>query len=865
MGLIIEGIRFWNPDLGETISDATDSPRDNIGDVVNVEVDYRTDGDYVLATTDDPDDLGLVSIVANPSNTRTGVIEDIRLIWTSDPFGFQGINEGDEITLKGTIASAPFDATRIIESIEASNLIKVTAAFSASLSEKVFDADSVIFNSTKIESVEFSHGLIANTEAFSTISKTDGSDQRATAEGLDKDVATITPMKQLGAKSYQHGALNVKGNGIGEGALSPQVSQAFTISQTLLISPLFTADQEDNDNLGISPSYLKDSESLKYAFRIAASKDISDLNKKQVVFSAERLGNIGDVGQNLSVPGTTDYFVTNLTYKRADGTSIDSLELTTNEITVQFDLNNTETAPFSSGDTRCVMQHWYKPTPKGLYRLPEFPDPTQTYPARDRVLKENFFFDKSVLVLGGGSVAGVNFGGVDQIIKETDTLWISNSKIRVTAIIQMSSTAVSRIAATSSRDYKLTMSTADYRLTRSKSDKTTVLIDNNTYFVETADPTMMAIEIDHIDHTRSDFDTEGQESLIVRTEDDVCSRALVTLSRNDIPNFERVGTEVRVANVKMQMIARKDPGTYFVLDEYKTTLPTGDDSVINDATYGNIPFVDKTEDRGFITPADDTRKNTRLKRRIDLDSSGDFVYEFRMPWIYRWENFEENPKVDDEFFDISQPFNGKNHDWDRFLNGTGWNLFFRIEVIALKDGVPQTYIKESQLITEDYDDGTEWDTPVFKTIKALTGIEITNGSTYGIDKDSDTRVEMNMTFNTAPVPTLPDIELVMMIAVFEKTNYKGQFRFSTLYAAAINNVWTGITGGNFVTETIETVTTFRAAGVLKSALLPVGDQYRLSYRIYDKRADLGDPSGMATEDSVLMETESGVIMNVETI
>ena len=89
MELIVENIRFLNSSLGETIP--TDWPIDNVGEVVDVEIDVRTDGSYVIATTDDPDDLDLVSIVTNPSNTRTGVIEDIRLIWTNSRLDSKGL------------------------------------------------------------------------------------------------------------------------------------------------------------------------------------------------------------------------------------------------------------------------------------------------------------------------------------------------------------------------------------------------------------------------------------------------------------------------------------------------------------------------------------------------------------------------------------------------------------------------------------------------------------------------------------------------------------------------------------------------------------------------------------------------------
>ena len=50
--------------------------------------------------------------------------------------------------------------------------------------------------------------------------------------------------------------------------------------------------------------------------------------------------------------------------------------------------------------------------------MPRFPDPSQDYPARDRLRKENQLFDRIECTLGTLATTPDNLGGDDQIIKE---------------------------------------------------------------------------------------------------------------------------------------------------------------------------------------------------------------------------------------------------------------------------------------------------------------------------------------------------------------------------------------------------------------------------------------------------------------
>ena len=848
MGFVVEDIRFLNKGLGEF--SPTNWLADYVGDVVYVQIDVRQE-EYVQATSTTPNSGDTVLVTHPAGDLINGIIRDERHLWTDNVVGFQKFDEGDEVTVD--MVGFPTEIKTILEKVN-SQLLLMDTDF---VNKDVLGIESTAYVSTSLESVELSHGLIENNEPTNYVDKTDGNTRRAQVQGLSNTVLTETIMEQLGAKSNQFGTLSVRGNGTGDGSTPPAVSQAFTISQKLLIEPLSLASEIDNDRVGIAPSYLKDANSLKYVFRVAASKDLNNPNNKKIVVEGEILGNVGYENE-LYNGGETKYSVSNVTYERADLTTIDALELTTDEITVTFDLDNTEDTPYVDGATKIIVEHRYLPTPEELYREPEFPDTTTPNEARNRVLKENFFFDRIVCTVGSTSTLSDNNGGVDQIIKDCTPTFISSNKIRVVTTIKMSSTAVSRIAPQD--EYKLLVSTKNVALTRAKSDKTKIRVDFNRYFSEQQDPNMIQITNTFLDLTNEDVDA-GSESLTVRTEDAVLGVASFTLDRNDIPNFNRSDAAINILSATGQMIAKNNTtGDFFVLDTYSTDF--FELEIIDDPTYGTVPFIDITEDRGFTTPADDLRKNVRVKRRKDLDSGGVFAYEFRYPFIVRWEPWEPLNTVNNEFLDPTQQNNGKNHDWMHYFIGTDWNLYMRIEIVATKDGLPLApYTLDSVLLTEDYDDGLEWDTPV-TTTQLTSNLDpiINGGGQYGVSFVENTLVESDMNYVAFGPPTLPDLEFVMMINVFEKTNYLGQFRIYTQYDTDLSNQWIGLAGILKATKTDEGGNKFRVSAELKP---PAPEQtFKFSWRIYDKRPDSGVPNGKTLAQGGLKTDGLGFVKDI---
>jgi hypothetical protein len=121
-----------------------------------------------------------------------------------------------------------------------------------------------------------------------------------------------------------------------------------------------------------------------------------------------------------------------------------------------------------------------------------------------------------------------------------------------------------------------------------------------------------------------------------------------------------------------------------------------------------------------------------------------------------------------------------------------------------------------------------------------------------------------MTFNTTPVPALGDLVMVLMINVFERDNSRSQYRISSLYDnTTTDNVWIGLAGILKATKTNPSGTIFRVSAELRAALLSRDQSFKISWRFYDTRPDLGVPFGKLMEDGTPKLMESGIIKEVE--
>lgn len=94
--------------------------------------------------------------------------------------------------------------------------------------------------------------------------------------------------------------------------------------------------------------------------------------------------------------------------------------------------------------------------------------------------------------------------------------------------------------------------------------------------------------------------------------------------------------------------------------------------------FTSVPFVgsqfqpNETAPRGFNLPPTSDRNYIRLTRDATLDIPGQYGIKIEYGYLSDWRYWMEQSNVDNDFFDILEPFNGKNKDWQRFSNVGDW-------------------------------------------------------------------------------------------------------------------------------------------------------------------------------------------------
>jgi hypothetical protein len=96
--------------------------------------------------------------------------------------------------------------------------------------------------------------------------------------------------------------------------------------------------------------------------------------------------------------------------------------------------------------------------------------------------------------------------------------------------------------------------------------------------------------------------------------------------------------------------------------------------------FANVPFiggiyeVNETINRNFLLPPTTDRNIVRLTRDTSLDGSGQYGMKLEYGFLNNWRYWLEQSNVNDDLFDSSKPFNGKNQNWQDLQQGN-WEFF----------------------------------------------------------------------------------------------------------------------------------------------------------------------------------------------
>ena len=89
--------------------------------------------------------------------------------------------------------------------------------------------------------------------------------------------------------------------------------------------------------------------------------------------------------------------------------------------------------------------------------------------------------------------------------------------------------------------------------------------------------------------------------------------------------------------------------------------------------------------RNFNLPPSSDKNKIELVRKANLDVAGFYGLQLRYGWLNDWRYWLEQSNVDNDFFDLTEPFDGKNKNWQRFSNSGDWII--RLSYYTIVDGI----------------------------------------------------------------------------------------------------------------------------------------------------------------------------------
>ena len=773
-------------------NDVTDFSLCNVQDKLTIVIAV-TISEYAIASNDN-------NMIMNYT---TGVILGGGY-WLHDPQGqFDVIKIGDILERKDRVTNAVLNATiNVVDKLDNFN-IKIDTDLAVGFND-VATSGSIFNIKTPITALNYLYNFIENSEGANYASKVDGTIQQLSVNGITT-ASGSTPMVFQGAKPYQIGSASVVGSGLNTTII---YGQKFTITHNTFFTPFFLSDQLTDLLNGINAPYFQNTNCLKNIFKIEALYNYLDPNRVLTYESSSDInlnliGNSGGYNENFNT-GLTNYSIGSLNY---DGGAISEIELilgTTKETDFTFAINNTNDSPFVNSNTKFTVQFIKVPTD------------SIDYTNNLNTLKENFVFDRCLKTLGAAASNGDNFATGYQVLKSVTSTIIGATQIFITGKISFGADAIAKITESNEYRYLLSVSVQDHTRVNLDSDRVNLIVDLNTFYVNTTDTGMIVIDNTFLQHPFNNIDTESTTDLSLCFEED----ELVAQSLFYIDTVGRETDDIVITSVESKYKAiNTSTDAEFDLDRYSVNMA-------NLPLMGGYQYIDLSVPRVYHIPTTEIRKNILVKRRTDLDSAGKIYFAVTYPVMLRWEYWLPLVTANADFFDLAEPQNGLNNSWFRYSNNgvANWITKYEFIVNATKNGLPQQYKLSNEIIVGEAK-GT-----AIKTYNTAN-VEQTNGADRYILGTEDTTVVA--TFDTMPSGfALVDCCVVIAIEVFEQGGIIGRRRFSSVNVQT-TDTWfktSNVTG--LVDLAIASATVLTATCKLDYTLLPANLEYSISARLY---------------------------------
>ena len=711
MGIIIADIRHTN----ELYTGTTKHLQGNKNQKVVTEIDIRVEA-WIDAHSGD-------SIGFAPEGYLTN---DYIISGTGQ--NFEDFNVGDLIDIaNATSGGNNGTGIEIIEKINAET-IRCDRDFDPST-----DTSCDIAVSTPINGLRIFTNIIANAAAPNFNSLTTGEVQSFSINNASKlSGLGSTSMIADGAKSWQFGSATIIGTGdLTTGGLT--YSQTMTISIEHYIIPFGLPTDFTEYEDGVAPSYFLNNECLKWVARIDAGPDVNDPNQIQTVDLQSVDGNTGWIDENFNGK-PTNYVISGVNFERVSDTqTIDAPQLidaADDQTEVTFTVTNTtDTTPFVDGVTDFIL----------TFNI--LPQDESNYIGNGLTLDQNFLFDRAKDVAGGGGVNGDEFGTDRQVIQDFQVTFVSSSVVTVAFKTAFASAIYNSLEGRDSRNYALEIQTATSGLTPANSNAVTLGIAVGDLFLDREIDGVVTFSNNFLEHYSNDFDADEESSLTAFIEGEYVSRVIMTLNKS-------IATDARLRETRLSIQATDGTDT-FNLEQFVFTFD--DNDLVSD-----IQFIDFTQDRPFPVLPSEARKPIRIIRRTDLDTATTFGYEFRYPWIHRWETWIELANVNGFFFDSAQDFNGFNNEWDHYEDSP-WSLQWSSEQDVRHSGITQTFSSTTAITSYSYDEQSDWGNEEISSFEADTLLSLDFAGVKYLRGDKNVLIRADLEKVAGEIPLLSEV------------------------------------------------------------------------------------------------------------
>ena len=720
--------------------------------------------------------------VANGSNKLKGNIAEfiraeyeVRIFWYAEPTTFDvflsgneirrndgksfiddGFNVGETFSIQfgfggsgqsgaGTISAISEDGFTIFSNV-------------GSLTNGSYDStvECLIAGTDNLDQAVYRFGLIENEESFNTFSKLTGDDQKyyvedlqlgipkfGTISGTIKGWASQNESIIITKQAYSDIPINRGPDFSGGGGTVVQNSVLnYTIRHTFPLLPYYTVGQLQNVKDLVAPSFLAGNNSLKHVFEATFKKNISDEeNNKQVRFQSLD-GSTGFFNENFNGL-QSQYSVTSVNYfDNASGLSNPSLLVEgVTKVTAIIDSNNgTITA-----STRVVAIHSYLPLDEEEY------------------LESQDFFDTNF------AYQGILDGGGGSIITGVVPTVINPNTLQVDIFVNVGSV---KPELTEESNYLLALVIQDETLDQADSDRTTLLLDVNTYDKNPDIPDLLfvdeAVTYDHVtDDTNTGFtDYKGW------VQDGYEVKGTFRLDRTKF---------AFLSNLFIELVAWKD-GTdeYFTIQSNQYNLS----GAIIDSDGNQQINIELTQ--GFqLDNLDQFNKKDLTTGSFD----GTFIsYEFAMGLKINWQDWLSLPDADVIFYDAGEPNNGLNQNSSRYSLKEGYTLqtILRAEVLETEQDITTEYIHKVPMVVNDFEEDALEDWSATITTQRDDTLADANGKILG--SGSSTRIIATFTPNFALTPNVEDYEGIIRIVEQLPQGDKTIFELSSVRTSQANNL-----------------------------------------------------------------------------